>query len=106
MRSKKLAAGEIQKPQKDKRKGFSQLCLCGQIFKSENGFKMHIDQNPKTMNGRCIKRMMQKMGRYEESQFQMIEIQEVENLVPHILDEYENEFESVSVSNGLQIHNF
>ena len=61
---KKLAAGEAL--QKAKVNGFVAICECGQLFKSENGYRMHSEQNKTTHSGQCVDRMRRRMERKGE----------------------------------------
>jgi hypothetical protein len=86
-RSKKHAAGELsEKLQKGKGKIVA-TCVCGQPFKSENGYRMHLEKNKTTYGGRCIERTRRRMegGRSQESQVQ------------------EGEYSSSQVPNGQEI---
>jgi len=66
----KLVAGALSdKSAKEKAvKRFVAICECGQLFKSENGYKMHLEQNKTTHSGQCVERMRRRMERQEALQ--------------------------------------
>lgn len=61
-RSKKCAAeGGLGGLLKGKGNGIVAICECGQPFKSENGYKMHLEKNKTTYGGRCVERTRRRM---------------------------------------------
>lgn len=57
-RSQQLRDGELIKP--TAKGGFSKECVCGAHFKSENGYKLHLDSNASTKDGKCVEKARRK----------------------------------------------
>jgi len=70
--SKKCAAGELSEKLQKGKGMIVATCVCGQPFKSENGYRMHLEKNKTTYGGRCIERTRRRMEgcRSQESQTQ------------------------------------
>jgi len=70
--SKKCAGGELSEKLQKGKGMIVATCVCGQPFKSENGYRMHLEKNKTTYGGRCIERTRRRMEgcRSQESQTQ------------------------------------
>jgi len=80
---KKLAAGE--KSQKAKTNAIVATCECGQLFRSENGYRMHLEQNKTTHSGQCVERMRRRMERQEAHRTRAAS-PSMSELFSHVLD--------------------
>jgi hypothetical protein len=60
-KSQQLIHGELIKP--SAKGGFSKECVCGAHFKSENGYKLHLDSNASTKDGKCVEKARRKENR-------------------------------------------
>ena len=82
-KSKKHAAGELSEKLQNGKGKIVATCVCGQRFKSENGYRMHLEKNKTTYGGRCIERTRRRMEGCRSQESQMQEAEDSSSQVPN-----------------------